>query len=241
VGGIHANSTYPAEFIYDNLMIECNIVEAAKQAGVQKLMMLGSTCIYPRMSPQPIPESALLTGPLEATNEWYALAKIAGIKLCQAYRQQYGCDFISAMPTNLYGFGDNFHPENSHVVPAMMRRIHLAKLSQSPNVTIWGTGTPRREFLHVDDCADAIIYLLKNYSAPEHINIGTGEEVTIAQLAETIKDVVNFKGLFEFDTTKPDGTPRKLSDVSCLHALGWKHKRTKKYRGFIPPIVKGDG
>jgi GDP-L-fucose synthase len=221
VGGIHANNTYPADFLYENLAIETNIIHAAFLTKVQKLVMLGSSCIYPRMAPQPIPENALLTGPLEPTNEWYALAKIVGIKLCQAYRQQYDCDFISAMPTNLYGPGDNFHPENSHVIPAILRKIHLAKINNDPTVSIWGSGKPLREFMHVDDCADAIVHLLKNYSGTEHVNVGTGSEVTIAELARIIAKVVGFKGEFQFDSTKPDGTPRKLMDNGTLKSQGW--------------------
>jgi len=222
VGGIHANNTYPAEFLYDNLAIEANIIHGAHLTGVGKLLFLGSTCIYPKFAPQPIPESALLTGPLEPTNEWYAVAKIAGIKLCQAYRRQYGCDFISAMPTNLYGINDNFHPENSHVLPALLRRIHAARMEGQESVGIWGSGTPRREFLNVDDLADACVFLVRHYSGYEHVNVGTGEEITIADLARTIADVVGYQGRFDFDASKPDGTPRKVSDVARLAALGWK-------------------
>jgi GDP-L-fucose synthase len=222
VGGILANSTRPAEFIYDNLAIETNIIHAAWKTGVAKLLFLGSSCIYPRLAPQPIPEDALLTGALEPTNEWYAIAKIAGIKLCQAYRRQYGCDFISAMPTNLYGFNDNFHPQHSHVLPALMRRLHEAKQAGLPEITIWGSGTPRREFLNVDDLADACLFLLKRYSGESHVNVGTGEEVTIVELAATIADVVGYRGRFVYDSSKPDGTPRKVSDVSFLKDLGWQ-------------------
>ncbi len=222
VGGIHANNTRPAEFLYDNLAIETAIVHAAWQQQVKKLVMLGSSCIYPRLATQPMTEAALLTGPLESTNEWYAIAKIAGIKLCQAYRRQYGCDYISAMPTNLYGPGDNFDLEASHVVPAMIRKIHEAKRDGRREVPIWGSGTPKREFLHVDDCADAIVFLLQNYSAEEHVNVGTGEDVTIRELAETVADVVGYDGSFFYDSSKPDGTPRKLMDVSRLAAAGWR-------------------
>jgi GDP-L-fucose synthase len=222
VGGILANDTYPAEFLYDNLVIETNIIEASRRSGVEKLILLGSSCIYPRLAPQPIPEDALLTGALESTNQWYAVAKIAGIKLCQAYRRQYGCDFISCMPTNLYGPGDNFDLKTSHVIPALMRRIDEARRTGAPTVEIWGTGEPRREFLHVDDLADAVVFLLKSYSDEEHINVGTGTDVTIAELARLIAEVVGYTGAFAFDTSKPDGTPRKLLDVSRLTALGWR-------------------
>lgn len=220
VGGILANSSYPGEFIYDNLAIVTNVVESARQADVAKLLFLGSSCIYPKLAPQPIPEEALLTGPLEPTNEWYAVAKIAGIKLCQAYRQQYGLDFITAMPTNLYGPNDNFHPANSHVLPALMRRIHEAKGQEE--VSIWGTGTPRREFLHVDDLADACVFLLQHYSDASPINVGVGADVSIAELASAIATTVGWQGRFRFDTSKPDGTPRKLLDVSRLQGLGWQ-------------------
>jgi GDP-L-fucose synthase len=222
VGGIHANNTYPAEFIYENLMIEANIIHSAYQSGVEKLLFLGSTCIYPKHAEQPIKEEALLTGPLEPTNEWYAVAKIAGIKLCQAYRAQYGCDFISAMPTNLYGPGDNFDLENSHVMPALMRKFHEAKASDSDTVTVWGSGTPMREFLHVDDCAVACIHLMDNYSGPLVTNVGTGIDVTIRELAETIGEIVGFDGDIVFDSSKPDGTPRKVTDVSRIRSLGWE-------------------
>lgn len=221
VGGILANWTYPVDFLYDNLMIEANVIRAAFQAGVKKLLFLGSTCIYPRDAEQPIREEALLTGPLETTNEWYAIAKIAGIKLCQAYRQQYGADFISAMPTNLYGSHDNFDLKSSHVLPALMRRIHDAKLASAPSVTLWGTGTPRREFMHVDDLARALTFLVENYSDSLHINVGTGVDGTILELAQLIAKVVGYRGKFEFDTTKPDGTPRKCTDTSRLRALGF--------------------
>jgi len=221
VGGILANDTYPAEFIYNNLMIEANIIHAAFLAKVQKLVLLGSSCIYPKMASQPMTEDALLTGALEPTNEWYAVAKIAGIKICQAYRRQYNCDFISAMPTNLYGPGDNYHLENSHVVPALIRKIHEAKLSDVQEVEVWGSGKPMREFLHVDDAADALVHLAKNYSGAEHINVGTGKDVTIAELVEIICDIVNYKGKKVYDTSKPDGTPRKLLNVDKLNQLGW--------------------
>jgi len=220
VGGILANSTFPAEFIRDNLLIEANLIDAAWRSGVSKLLFLGSACIYPREAPQPMTEEVLLSGPLEPTNEWYAIAKIAGIKLCQAYRRQYGCDFIAAQPNNLYGPGDNFNLQASHVIPALMRKIHDAK----PNgtVTIWGTGTPLREFLHVDDLADAAVFLLKHYSDELHVNIGTGEEISIADLARLIGTVVGFQGEFIHDLSKPDGAMRKLLDVSRLHRLGWQ-------------------
>ncbi|HEY0837795.1 MAG TPA: GDP-L-fucose synthase [Azospirillum sp.] len=222
VGGIHANNSFPAEFLYDNLMIEANIIHGAHRAGVGKLLFLGSSCIYPKFAPQPIPESALLTGPLEPTNEWYAIAKIAGIKLCQAYRRQYGRDFISVMPTNLYGINDNFHPANSHVLPALMRRIHAARMEGQECVEIWGSGTPRREFLYVDDLADACVFLVRHYAGYDHVNVGTGEEVQIGELARMIADVVGYTGRFAFDASKPDGTPRKVVDVSALAALGWR-------------------
>jgi GDP-L-fucose synthase len=222
VGGILANDTFPAQFLYDNLMIEANLIEAARQAGTGKLLFLGSSCIYPKLAPQPIPEEALLTGPLEPTNEWYAVAKIAGIKLCQAYRRQYGCDFISAMPTNLYGPGDNYDLKGSHVLPALIRKAHEAKQAGAAKIEIWGTGSPRREFLHVDDLADACVFLLKNYSDEQHVNVGVGEDLTILQLARLVCRVVGFEGEIVTDPTKPDGTPRKLLDVSRLSGLGWK-------------------
>jgi len=221
VGGILANDTRPAEFIYDNLAIEINVVEAARRIGVSKLVLLGSSCIYPRLAPQPISENALLEGPLEPTNQWYAIAKIAGIKLCQAYRRQYRADFISVMPTNLYGPGDKFDLRSGHVLPALMRKIHDAAQSGAGSVEIWGSGKPRREFMHVDDCADAIIHVLQNYSDEEHVNIGTGADVTIAELAETIAKIVGYRGEFRYNTAMPDGTPRKLLDVSRLASLGW--------------------
>ncbi len=222
VGGILANDTRPAEFIYDNLAIESNVVEAARRTGVKKLLMLGSSCIYPRLAEQPMAEDALLTGPLEPTNQWYAVAKIAGIKLCQAYRRQYGVDFISTMPTNLYGPGDNFELEGGHVVPALLRKTHEAKLAGAREVEIWGSGKPKREFMHVDDGADALVYLMKNYSGESHVNVGTGTDVTIRELAETVAEVVGFAGSFRYDASKPDGTPRKLLDVSRLASLGWR-------------------
>jgi len=231
VGGILANDTYPAEFIYDNLMMEANVVHAAYQNGVKKLLALGSTCIYPKMAPQPLQEDSLLTGPLEPTNEWYAVAKIAGIKLCQAYRRQYGCSFIAAMPTNLYGPGDNFDLEKSHVLPAMIRKFHEAKLANAPSVTLWGTGKPLREFLHVDDLADAVLFLMQHYDAEDIVNIGVGEDISIAGLADMVRDVVGFRGDIIYDASKPDGTPRKLVDPSRLNGLGW-HARTGLREGI---------
>jgi GDP-L-fucose synthase len=222
VGGIKANSDYPVEFLLENLKVQNNLIEAAHDAKVEKLLFLGSSCIYPKFAPQPIPESALLTGELEPTNEPYALAKIAGIKLCQAYAREYGDRFISAMPTNLYGPGDNFDLQSSHVLPALMRKVHDAKVSGAPNVTVWGTGSPRREFLHVEDLARACRFLLEEYNSPDIVNIGVGEDVTIRELAELICEIVCFKGDLVFDTTKPDGTPRKLLDVGRINALGWK-------------------
>ena len=248
VGGIHANNTYPAEFIYQNLMMEANVIHAAWQADVQKLLFLGSSCIYPKLAPQPMREDALLTGALEATNEPYAIAKIAGIKLCESYNRQYRVDYRSVMPTNLYGVGDNYHPENSHVIPALIRRFHEAKESGAPTVTIWGTGTPRREFLFVDDMAAASIYVM-NLDKPvydahtepmqSHINVGYGEDVTIRELAETVGRSVGYKGEIVFDTTKPDGTPRKWMDSQRLNTLGWKpkvnlsHGLERAYEDFI--------
>ena len=221
VGGILANDTYPAEFLYDNLIIEANVIHAAFAAGVEKLVFLGSSCIYPKFANQPISEDALLTGPLEPTNEWYALAKIAGIKLCQAYRRQYGVDFISAMPTNLYGPGDNFDLRSSHVIPALIRKTHEAKMAGASEFTIWGSGAPRREFLHVDDCADAIVYLAKVYSDEVHVNVGSGEDIAIYDLARLIADTVGFDGQILRDPSKPDGTPRKLLNSGKLTGLGW--------------------
>lgn len=222
VGGIGANSTRPGEFLYDNLMIQANVIEAARQTGVEKVLVLGSTCIYPKFAPQPIAEDDLLTGPLEPTNEWYALAKITGVKLCQAYRRQYGLDLISAMPTNLFGPGDFFDPEGSHVIPALMGRIHAAKVAGARSVVLWGSGKPKREFLHCDDAADALVYLLMRYSGDSPVNVGTGEEITILDLARLIAEVVGFRGEFTLDASRPDGTPRKLTDGRRLAALGWK-------------------
>ncbi|HPB01996.1 MAG: GDP-L-fucose synthase family protein [Bacteroidales bacterium] len=228
VGGIHANNTYPAEFIYDNMMIEFNVIHAAYQNNVKKLLFLGSSCIYPKMAPQPIREEYLLTGALEPTNEAYAIAKISGLELCKFYRRQYGCDFISAMPTNLFGINDNFDLNSSHVLPAMIRKFHEAKMENKPEVVLWGTGKPLREFLYVDDLADALVHLMQHYSEEIHVNIGTGEDLSINDLALTIQDVVGYKGKIVYDTSKPDGTPRKLLDVSRLHASGWKHQTTLK-------------
>ena len=222
VGGIHANNTYRAEFIYDNLMIEANIIHTAYLNKVNKLLFLGSSCIYPKVAPQPLKEEYLLSGYLEETNQPYAIAKIAGIEMCDSYRAQYGCNFISAMPTNLYGTNDNYHPENSHVLPALIRRIVLAKKNNEPNVTIWGTGTPRREFLHVDDLADACYFLLQNYNEQGFVNIGCGKDVSIKELSELIASEVGYKGQLAFDTTKPDGTPRKLMDTTKINNLGWQ-------------------
>ncbi|MBC7601604.1 MAG: GDP-L-fucose synthase [Ramlibacter sp.] len=233
VGGIHANNTFPAEFIYSNLMVQANVIHAAYTHGVKRLLFLGSSCIYPKLAPQPMTEDALLTGPLEPTNEPYAVAKIAGIKLCESYNRQYGTDYRSVMPTNLYGPGDNYHPENSHVVPAMLRRFHEAKLANAPLVAVWGTGTPRREFLYVDDMAAASVHVMqlpqdawKSCTSPMQalLNVGYGSDVSIAELAQTIADVVGYQGKIEFDTTRPDGAPRKLIDSARLHAQGWKPK-----------------
>jgi GDP-L-fucose synthase len=221
VGGIVANDRSPANFLYDNLMIAANVIEAARAARVEKLLNLGSTCVYPKFAPQPIEESALLTGPLEPTNQWYAVAKIAAIKLCDAYRRQHGCDFISAMPTNLYGPNDNFDLEASHVIPALIAKMEAARETGAHDVTIWGTGTPRREFLHVEDCADALVHLMQHFSGEGPVNVGTGEDLTIADLAKLIATVVGFKGRIVFDTSRPDGTPRKRTDVSRLQRLGW--------------------
>lgn len=222
VGGILANSTRPAEFIYDNLVLEANIIHGAWRAGVPRLLFLGSSCIYPRLAPQPMTEEALLTGPLEPTNEWYAIAKIAGVKLCQAYRRQYGAGFVSAMPTNLYGPGDNYNLQGSHVLPALIAKIHKAKVEGLETVEIWGSGAPKREFLHVDDLADAVVHLLKVYDDDIAVNVGTGEDVTIREAAETIARVVGWNGAFVFDATKPDGAPRKLLNVDRLAAQGWR-------------------
>lgn len=224
VGGIHANNSFPADFIADNLAIELNVMRAALASDVRKLLFLGSSCIYPRNAAQPMTEDALLTGALEPTNEWYAVAKIAGIKLAQAYRRQYGADFVSVMPTNLYGQGDNYHPENSHVPAALIRRFHEAKLGGKPAVEVWGTGTPRREFLAVDDLADACIFVMKHYSDEGFLNIGTGEDISIGDFAKVVSDIVEYKGEIRFDANRPDGTPRKLLDVSKISALGWKAK-----------------
>lgn len=239
VGGILANASEPAAFLYDNLIMEANIIHGAYKAGVEKLLFLGSSCIYPKYAPQPIPESALLTSALEPSNEWYAIAKIAGLKLCQAYRRQYGADFISAMPTNLYGPGDNWDLNSSHVVAALIRKAHEAKSSGNDSLVVWGTGKPRREFLHVDDCADALVEIMKRYSAEEHINVGAGEDIEITALAELIADVVGFKGRIVHDLSKPDGTPRKFMNCEKLNALGWRPRISlrnglvKAYASFL--------
>jgi GDP-L-fucose synthase len=237
VGGIHANNTYRAEFIYDNLMIEANIIHAAHLNKAKKLLFLGSSCIYPKMAPQPLKEEYLLSGYLELTNQPYAVAKIAGIELCDSYRTQYGCNFISAMPTNLYGTNDNYHPENSHVLPALIRRIVLSKRNNEPNVTIWGTGTPRREFLHVDDLSDACYFLLQNYNEQGLVNIGCGTDVSIKELAEIIVSEVGYMGQLVFDVTMPDGTPRKLMDISKINKLGWKSRIDLK-RGIHKTVLE---
>ncbi|MFT5600890.1 MAG: GDP-L-fucose synthase [Flavobacteriales bacterium] len=226
VGGIVANNTYRGEFIYDNLMMECNVINAAHEIGVKKLLFLGSSCIYPKLAPQPMKEESLLTGELEPTNEPYAIAKIAGIKMCEAYRDQYGADFISAMPTNLYGPNDNYHPQNSHVLPALLRKFHTAKTQGQPSVEIWGSGSPLREFLHVDDLANACFHLMQNYSNKEIVNVGCGNDISIRDLALLIKDIVGFEGSLTFDSSKPDGTPRKLMDVSRINKLGWSQNIT---------------
>ena len=239
VGGIYANDTYPADFIADNLAIGLNVIRGAFRTGVKKLLALGSSCIYPKFAPQPMPEEALLTGPLEPTNEWYAVAKIAAIKLCEAYRKQHGADFISVMPTNLYGLGDNYHPDNSHVPAALIRRFHEAKTANAPTVTVWGTGSPRREFLCSDDLADACVFVMKNYSDMGFLNVGTGEDVTIAEFAKLVGEVVGYHGEIVYDTSRPDGPPRKLLDVSKLKALGWTPKiglregLTRAYADFL--------
>jgi len=230
VGGIHANDTYPADFIRNNLVIQSNVIHSAWEHGVKKLLFLGSSCIYPKHAPQPMQEESLLTGPLEPTNQWYAIAKIAGIKMCQAYRKQYGFDAISVMPTNLYGPGDNFELETSHVLPALLRKFHEAKLTGAESVEVWGSGRPRREFLHVDDLADACVFLLHHYSSPAIINVGWGKDISIAELAQLIAGVVGFEGRVQYDASKPDGSPRKLLDTSRLTALGWQ-----------PTIALGDG
>lgn len=243
VGGIYANDTRPAEFIYDNLMIQSNIVEASRRVGVEKLMLLGSSCIYPRLAPQPIPESALLTGALEPTNQWYAVAKIAGIKLGQAYRKQYGCDFISVMPTNLYGPGDNFDLMQSHVVPALLVKAHQAKLAQAPAMEVWGTGAVRREFLFVDDAADGMVYFMQHYSDEGIVNLGCGSDVPIRDLVELICKVVGYKGGIRFDTSRPDGTPRKMIDTSFAASLGWRARTSlqagleETYRWYIDNVA----
>ena len=244
VGGILANSSYPVEFLADNLAMEVNLIRASHAAGVQKLLFLGSTCIYPKFAKQPMTEDQLLTGALEPTNQWYAIAKIAGIKLCEAYRRQYGADFISVMPTNLYGPGDNYHPEHSHVLAALIRRFHEAKLPNTSNVVVWGTGKPRREFLFVDDLADACVFILKQYSGSDFINIGLGEDIPISDLARMIAEVVGYSGEIVYDPSKPDGTPRKLVDVSRLKALGWTARTTlqegleKSYADFLQGNVR---
>jgi GDP-L-fucose synthase len=246
VGGILANMTYPANFLADNLAMALNCIHASHRVGVRKLLFLGSTCIYPKFAKQPMSEDQLLTGELEPTNEWYAIAKIAGIKLCQAYRRQYGDDFISVMPTNLYGPGDNYHPENSHVVAALIRRFHEAKVSNAETVTVWGTGTPRREFLYVDDFADACVFVLKNYSDWQFVNIGTGRDIAIAEFAKLVAEVTGFQGKIVYDTSKPDGTQRKLVDVSRLSALGWTAKVSlreglgKAYADFLSRGARED-
>jgi GDP-L-fucose synthase len=246
VGGIYANNTYPAEFAYSNMQIQCNIVNSSWKNNVKKLLFLGSSCIYPKFAPQPMREDALLSGPLEETNKAYALAKIAGIIMCQSYNRQYGTDFISVMPTNLYGPNDNYHPENSHVLPALIRRFHEAKVSKAPSVTIWGTGVALREFLYSDDLADACVFLMNNYDDSEIVNIGSGEEVSIKHLALTIKDVVEYKGELKFDTSKPDGTPRKLLDCTKLRNMGWKPKISLKeglslaYADFVKRLESGE-
>ncbi len=246
VGGIQANNIYRADFLYDNIMIEANIINAAYQSNVKKLLFLGSSCIYPKMATQPLVEDSLLTGLLEPTNEPYAIAKIAGIKLCEAYRDQYGANFISAMPTNLYGPNDNYDLQNSHVLPALIRKFHEAKETGKEEVEIWGTGSPMREFLHVDDLAEACVYLMENYDGKQFVNIGTGEDITIKDLALTVKDIVGFKGKLTFDTSKPDGTPRKLMDVSRIHNLGWKHRIDLRqgiqsvYKSYSDQLQKAD-
>lgn len=247
VGGIQANDSRPASFLYDNLMIEANVVHAAKLAGVEKLLLLGSTCIYPKRAPQPIPEEALLTGPLEPTNQWYAVAKIAGIKMVEAYRRQYGCDFISAQPTNLYGPGDNFDLATSHVLPALMRKAHEAKISRAQSMTVWGSGAALREFLHADDLADALVFLMENYSGGGPVNVGSGIEISIRDLARKIRRVVGFDGDLRFDAGKRDGTPRKLADSSKLHAMGWRHRigldegLASTYAWFLQSLAERQG
>jgi GDP-L-fucose synthase len=245
VGGIAANALRPAEFIHDNLVIETNVIHGAYRAGVRKLLFLGSSCVYPKLAPQPIPESALLTGPLEATNEWYAIAKIAGIKLCQAYRRQYGCDFISAMPTNLFGPGDRYDLEQGHVVAALIMKIEAAKRAGKDAVELWGTGTPRREFLYVDDMADALVFLMRNYSGEDHVNVGTGADITILELAQMIARVAGWSGRFSLDPSKPDGTPRKVMDVSRLSTMGWsattpiEDGMARAYQWYVERLASG--
>jgi GDP-L-fucose synthase len=247
VGGILANDSFPADFLYDNLMIEANVVEAAHRSDVTRLLFLGSSCIYPALAPQPITESALLTGPLEPTNQWYAVAKIAGIKLAQAYRRQHGRDYISAMPTNLYGPGDNYDLAGSHVLPALIHKAHLAKVANAPSITLWGTGSPRREFLHVDDLADACVFLLQHYSGDEHVNVGFGEDLTIRELAMIVGEIVGFTGTIDLDRSKPDGTPRKLMDSGKLDALGWRPRIGLRegiagaYRDFLTRYPQAGG
>jgi len=245
VGGIHANNTYPAEFIYENLILSANVIHAAYRSGVRRLVYLGSTCIYPREAPQPIPESSLLSGPLEPTNEAYAIAKIAGLKMCAYYRKQYGVCFHSVMPTNLYGPGDNYHPDNAHVLPALLRRFHEARERGDSRVVVWGSGKPRREFMHADDMAEGVLHLMDLTDPPELVNLGTGEDIPIAELARMIAEVVGFKGTIEFDTSRPDGTPRKLTDITLLHQLGWKHRYSLRegledtYRDFLERVQAG--
>ncbi len=246
VGGILANDTYPADFLFDNLAIETAVIEGSFRAGVEKLLFLGSSCIYPKFAPQPIPEDALLTGSLEPTNEWYAIAKIAGLKMCEAYRRQHGVDYISAMPTNLYGPGDNYDLEKSHVIPAMLRKAHDAREAGAASMPIWGSGAPRREFLHVDDAADAMVHLLKTYSGDQHVNVGSGEDVTILELAQLVCDVVGFRGQIITDPTKPDGTPRKLMDAAKLKSMGWSPKYDLRsglehaYQWFVDHVKTGE-
>lgn len=245
VGGIQANNIYRAEFLYNNLLIEANVIHAAYVNGVKKLLFLGSSCIYPKLAPQPLKEEYLLTGLLEPTNEPYAIAKITGIKLCEAYRDQYGCNFISAMPTNLYGEGDNYHLQNSHVIPALIRKFHEGKMNKAGHVEIWGSGSPFREFMYVDDLGDACFFLMKNYNDKLFVNVGTGEEIAIRDLAFVVKEVTGFEGEIRFDTSKPDGTPRKLMDSSLIHAMGWKHRISLKdglklaYQHFLSEIKNG--
>lgn len=243
VGGIYANDTYPADFLYDNIMIASNLIKASYDAGVEKVLFLGSSCIYPRLAPQPIEEESLLTGSLETTNEWYAIAKIAGVKLCQAFRKQHGADFISAMPTNLYGPGDNFHPENSHVIPALLRKARAAKKAGEDDLEIWGSGEPYREFMYVDDCADALVFLMKHYSGHDFINVGVGSDVTIADLARLVMNTAGLTGELKRDLTKPDGTPRKLMSSRRLEEMGWKPKvdlpegLRRAYRWYVENVV----